>query len=71
MLLFVLLVLQCWGRNNRGQLGLGDDTDRGEDSSLLGSKLQAVRLGSGDTPTAIDCGNEHTCILIKDGAIKV
>ncbi|WP_411024150.1 RCC1 domain-containing protein, partial [Salmonella sp. s58408] len=56
--------VKCWGRNNRGQLGLGDDTDRGDDASLLGSKLKAVSLGSGDTPTAIDCGNEHTCVLL-------
>lgn len=65
-----LSCLQCWGRNNRGQLGLGDDTDRGDDSSLLGSNLKAVRLGSG-TAAAIDCGNEHTCVLLKDGDIKV
>ena len=68
---FLYIVLQCWGLNNRGQLGLGDDTDRGDDSSLLGKNLKPVSLGSGDTPAAIDCGSEHTCVLLNDGAVKV
>ncbi|CAM9633337.1 unnamed protein product, partial [Laminaria digitata] len=60
----------CWGRNNHGQLGLGDEDDRGEDPTLLGANLTAVSLGDGDIPTGIDLGNLHTCILLQDGAIK-
>ena len=63
--------MQCWGRNNHGQLGLGDDVDRGEDATLLGANLTAVSLGNGDIPVAIDGGSLHTCVLLQEGAIKV
>lgn len=62
---------QCWGRNNKGQLGLGDTIDRGDDALLLGANLTAVILGDTDIPTAIDLGIEYTCVLLQDGAVKV
>lgn len=62
--------LKCWGRNNKGQLGLGDTIDRGDDPLLLGANLTAVILGDTDIPTAIDLGIEYTCVLLQDGAVK-
>ncbi|KAM9754307.1 putative E3 ubiquitin-protein ligase HERC3 [Menidia menidia] len=51
----------CWGRNDRGQLGLGDTADRHTPtafSSLNGKKAVSV-----------SCGEEHTAILTKGGAV--
>lgn len=63
--------VQCWGRNNNGQLGLGDDLDRGDTPASLGANLPAVALGAGDVPVGVYCGSYFTCVLLDDGAIKV
>lgn len=62
---------QCWGHNDNGQLGLGDDVDRGTTPASLGANLPAVELGAGDVPTAVDCGSLFTCVLLDDNSIKV
>jgi alpha-tubulin suppressor-like RCC1 family protein len=41
---------KCWGRNHRGQLGLGDRHDRGGDPSQMGDQLPAVILGAVTSP---------------------
>ncbi|XP_008300642.1 probable E3 ubiquitin-protein ligase HERC3 [Stegastes partitus] len=50
-----------WGRNHRGQLGLGDTTDR--------SSPTPVRCLNMKKTVHISCGQEHTAILTKDGAV--
>ena len=37
--------IKCWGRGNRGQLGLGDQRDRGDEPNEMGDALPAVDLG--------------------------
>lgn len=62
--------VKCWGRNNFGQLGLGDDMPRGIEAPQLGANLHAINLGSGRTAKAIFAGGQHTCALLDDGSVK-
>ena len=62
--------VRCWGGANRGQLGLGDTSERGDDPGEMGDKLPAVALGTGRTAIAIAAGYYHTCALLDDGTMK-
>ncbi len=60
--------VKCWGRNNEGQLGLGDTTNRGENANQMGDALTVVNLGQ--TAKQIAAGNTHTCALLNDDSVK-
>jgi alpha-tubulin suppressor-like RCC1 family protein len=49
----------CWGRNDHGQLGLGDTGDR----------LLPVKLASVGDVVALALGTAHSCALRQDGAV--
>ena len=53
----------CWGRNDYGQLGTGDDTASYNIPKLV---VQGDR-GSGVTFSSISTGGNHTCGLTSDG----
>ena len=38
-------VVKCWGINLRGELGLGDVRNRGDEEGEMGDALQALDLG--------------------------
>lgn len=61
--------VKCWGKNNFGQLGLGDTNDRGDGPNEMGDSLPAVDLGNGRTATAITAGNHHVCALLDDASV--
>ncbi|XP_037308369.2 probable E3 ubiquitin-protein ligase HERC4 isoform X2 [Pungitius pungitius] len=50
-----------WGRNHRGQLGLGDTTDR--------HTATAVHCLNKKSTIHISCGKDHTAILTKNGDV--
>jgi alpha-tubulin suppressor-like RCC1 family protein len=54
--------VMCWGKNDQGQLGLGNTTDSPNPS--------AVNMGSGITAKAIVAGESHTCAILNNSAIK-
>lgn len=62
--------VQCWGRNDRGQLGLGDTQNRGDDPGEMGEALPFVDLGAEETAVAISCGASFSCALLKSGSVK-
>jgi E3 ubiquitin-protein ligase HERC3 len=62
--------VKCWGRNDQGQLGLGDSINRGDGANEMGDNLTIVDLGTGRTATAIASGALHTCALLDNAAVK-
>jgi alpha-tubulin suppressor-like RCC1 family protein len=62
--------VKCWSRNDRGQLGLGDTSDRGDAPGEMGDNLPAVDLGAGKTAVAVAVGSSHTCALLAGGQVK-
>jgi alpha-tubulin suppressor-like RCC1 family protein len=57
----------CWGYNVKGQLGVGDTADRGDNPGEL--PAPAVPLGAGRSATAITVGENHTCALRDDATV--
>ncbi len=62
--------LKCWGRNDVGQLGLGDTLDHGDDPGEMGSDLPAVDLGAKHHAIQVVAGAGHTCALLDDHGVK-
>jgi alpha-tubulin suppressor-like RCC1 family protein len=55
--------------NNRGQLGIDNNTNMGDNSSEM-ALLPVVNLGTGRTATAITAGFAHTCALLDNASVK-
>ncbi|RYE86418.1 MAG: hypothetical protein EOO75_15755, partial [Myxococcales bacterium] len=53
--------VKCWGKNDKGQLGLGDIGDRGDGPGEMGASLPALDLGSVLVDTLV-AGGEQACV---------
>eukprot|EP00971_Amphidinium_carterae_P084832 1678730-Amphidinium_carterae.2 len=62
--------VKCWGNNTVGQLGLGDTTDRGTQSSHMGDVLPSVDFGTGVYAIALDVGASFACALLDTDFVK-
>lgn len=62
--------VKCWGFNNRGQLGLGDKQNRGDQPGEMGDALPAVDLGAGQTAVTVSAGVDHACAVLSGGGLK-
>ena len=54
--------MKCWGRNNYGQLGLGNKIDQ--------NTPQGVDLGVNRTARSLSLGYNHTCAILDDASMK-
>lgn len=61
--------VKCWGYGQGGRLGLGDAMSRGE-AEQMGDALPEIALGDGAAVRTIAPGDEHTCALLSNGAVK-
>lgn len=59
---------RCWGLNNYGQLGLGDNVNRGAGPGQMGALLAAPRLGG--LAIGVTAGEEFSCATLGDGRVK-
>ena len=63
--------IKCWGYNFYGQLGYGDEIDRGSSASEMGDYLSLVDLGTGCTVAEdLVAGNHHNCVICSNGLVK-
>ena len=62
--------VKCWGYNFDGQLGYGDQINRGDGPEEMGLRLRPVDLGTGRTAVQISTGSLHTCALLDDATAK-
>jgi len=62
--------MKCWARNNMGQLGYEDQSDRGASANTMGNYLQIVDVGSGRTVLDMAGGDSFMCALIDIFQIK-
>ena len=62
--------VKCWGSNNSGQLGLGDEIDRGIQPGEMGDSLPAIDLGTGRSALEIVAGRTSTCTRLDNGESK-
>ncbi len=62
--------VKCWGKNDQGDLGLGDTENRGDQANEMGDSLPTVSLGTGRTAKTIAGGDQHACAILDDGSLK-
>lgn len=62
--------VKCWGRNNYGQLGQGDNTTRGDGANQMGDQLDPIDLGSGLELSSIFKGFFQTCASFTGASLK-
>lgn len=62
--------VKCWGRNFSGQLGIGDQRDRGVKPHEMGINLPYLDLGTLQPIRSLSAGGAHTCALFQDGNLK-
>jgi len=62
--------VKCWGRNNYGQLGLGDKVDRGDGPGEVGDNLPPISLGTGRKAVDVTIGSNFACALLDNATVK-
>lgn len=62
--------VKCWGANQEGQLGLGDNVARGLLPGQMGAALPVVDLGQGRAVLELGARAGHTCARLDDGSLK-
>ena len=62
--------MKCWGDNAFGQLGLGDQTNRGDGTMAMGDGLPTLDLGRDQRAVALALGGTASCALLATGRVK-
>jgi len=62
--------LICWGRNQFGQLGMGNNTILGDDINEIGDDFSIVELPPGRNVSKLALGPRHTCAIWDNGSVS-
>lgn len=62
--------VKCWGINDSGQLGLGDNQPRGNALGQMGDALPLVELGTGRLVKSLAVGAFHSCAVLDNERVK-
>jgi alpha-tubulin suppressor-like RCC1 family protein len=62
--------VKCWGWNESGQVGLGNQSPYGSGPNQMGDKLPYVNLGKNLKVAKVSVGNYHSCAMFTDGRVK-
>ena len=63
-------LVKCWGRNQFGQLGLGDKLNRGDNASEMGDSLPYLDFGLGRSVKKLSLGAHQSCALLDNDLVK-
>jgi alpha-tubulin suppressor-like RCC1 family protein len=63
-------IVECWGDNFNGELGVGDTLPRGDEPGEMGDALPVVGLGLSHAIESLACGTSHNCVRLDDGSVK-
>ena len=61
---------KCWGRNNFGQLGIGNTANAGDAAAEMGDTLIAANLGTYLVSRTVSSGYLHTCAILNNSLVK-
>jgi cysteine-rich repeat protein len=61
---------KCWGSNVDGELGLGDNDNRGDDPNEMGDQLATIQLGTDLRVEALAGGSNGNCAVLTGGRVK-
>ena len=62
--------MKCWGRNSNGQLGLGDNGDRGVGENEMGDNLPLLNFSTHFVLVMMGGGHSHNLVLSSNGTLK-
>lgn len=62
--------VKCWGRNDFGQLGIGNIKPVGDNPQSMGNALQSIKWGNNMYATQIAVGDNFTCGLLNNNSVK-
>jgi alpha-tubulin suppressor-like RCC1 family protein len=62
--------IKCWGGNQYGQLGQGDNRSRGHRPNTMGLSLPTIDLGRDARLKKLSLGPGHACALLQSNALK-
>jgi len=63
-------MVKCWGHGLSGQLGQGDQNNRGDGPDEMGDHLLPIDLGASRTASALGAGSDFTCAILDNGSVK-
>jgi cysteine-rich repeat protein len=62
--------VKCWGKNQYGQLLIGNTMTIGDGAGEMGDALAAANFGSGRSARAFALGPFHACAVLDDRSVK-